>query len=103
MKPCPQCGSDNADDYQFCLRCGRALLATGHDRTTPMPGPGLMVQPRLPVDVFTSRKGELHRAIAVTELFAGKHRLVIGRVATCDICLPHPSVSRRHAILERRP
>ena len=25
---------------------------------------------------------------------------VIGRTEGCDICLPHPSVSRRHAMLE---
>src|SRR5262245_53387514 len=28
-------------------------------------------------------------------------RLLIGREPTCDICLPHPSVSRRHAQLQR--
>src|SRR6516165_7715321 len=27
-------------------------------------------------------------------------RLLIGREPTCDICLPHPSVSRRHAQLQ---
>src|SRR5438067_1365799 len=28
-------------------------------------------------------------------------RYLIGREATCDICLPHPNVSRRHAQLQR--
>ena len=28
-------------------------------------------------------------------------RFLIGREATCDICLPHPNVSRRHAQLQR--
>ena len=28
-------------------------------------------------------------------------RLLNGREPTCDICLPHPSVSRRHAQLQR--
>src|SRR5262245_56677713 len=28
-------------------------------------------------------------------------RLLIGREASCDICLPHPNVSRRHAQLQR--
>ena len=28
-------------------------------------------------------------------------RFLIGREATCDICLPHPAVSRRHAQLQR--
>src|SRR5205814_1689944 len=28
-------------------------------------------------------------------------RFLIGRESSCDICLPHPSVSRRHAQLQR--
>ena len=28
-------------------------------------------------------------------------RFLIGRESACDICLPHPSVSRRHAQLQR--
>src|SRR5262245_32673820 len=28
-------------------------------------------------------------------------RLLVGREPTCDICLPHPSVSRRHAQLQQ--
>src|SRR5262245_60981138 len=28
-------------------------------------------------------------------------RFLIGRESTCDICLPHPNVSRRHAQLQR--
>src|SRR5438128_67445 len=28
-------------------------------------------------------------------------RYLIGREASCDICLPHPNVSRRHAQLQR--
>src|SRR5262245_62524583 len=28
-------------------------------------------------------------------------RLLIGREPSCDICLPHPNVSRRHAQLQR--
>ena len=39
----------------------------------------------------------------VAELFAAKGRLVVGRAPDCDICLPHPMVSRYHALLERLP
>src|SRR5687768_16203955 len=28
-------------------------------------------------------------------------RYLIGREASCDVCLPHPNVSRRHAQLQR--
>lgn len=41
-------------------------------------------------------------AVAVAELFGAKQRLVIGRAPDCDVCLPHPLVSRYHALLERR-
>jgi ABC-type multidrug transport system ATPase subunit len=41
------------------------------------------------------------RSIPVDKLFGSKDRLVIGRSADCDVCLPHPTVSRRHALLVR--
>src|SRR5207244_816891 len=47
--------------------------------------------------------GGLRRTTTIEELFAGKDRLLIGRASECDICLPHPSVSRQHALLERLP
>jgi ABC-type multidrug transport system ATPase subunit len=39
----------------------------------------------------------------VDTLFAEKSQLLIGRAPECDICLPHPTISRHHARLERRP
>ena len=39
----------------------------------------------------------------VEKLFAAKVRIVIGRAPDCDVVLPHPLVSRYHALLERRP
>jgi ABC-type multidrug transport system ATPase subunit len=41
--------------------------------------------------------------ISVGDLFGAKNRLVVGRAPDCDICLPHPMISRYHALLERRP
>jgi serine phosphatase RsbU (regulator of sigma subunit) len=32
-----------------------------------------------------------------------RHRLLIGREPTCDVYLPHPNVSRRHAQIQRSP
>src|SRR5262249_49477564 len=43
------------------------------------------------------------QAFDVPALFAGKSRVVIGRAPDCDLHLPHPSVSRYHARIERRP
>src|SRR5581483_614455 len=45
----------------------------------------------------------LRRAVPLNELFQGKQKLVIGRAADCGLCLPHPTVSRYHAALERLP
>jgi ABC-type multidrug transport system ATPase subunit len=110
MKACRQCGNAVADEHRFCSRCGTpfdeiasSLPSSGaSDLTARMAWPLPPGQP-LPVELFTSRAGGLHRTVAVDRLFAGKGQLVIGRASSCDICLPHPSVSRIHALLERSP
>ncbi|MBV9121832.1 MAG: ATP-binding cassette domain-containing protein, partial [Planctomycetes bacterium] len=43
------------------------------------------------------------RAVSLETLFSSKSQLVVGRSPDCDLCLPHPSISRRHALLERLP
>jgi ABC-type multidrug transport system ATPase subunit len=106
MKSCRHCGNELADEHQFCLQCGQpvdqvpASGAPAADATTLMNRSG--GGPQIPVDVFTSKAGVLHRSIPVDELFAFKSQLLIGRASTCDICLPHFSISRVHALLERR-
>jgi ABC-type multidrug transport system ATPase subunit len=45
----------------------------------------------------------LSRAVPVDVLFGAKTKLTIGRAPDCDVCLPHPTVSRCHALLERVP
>ena len=40
--------------------------------------------------------------VSLDALFADRSQLVIGRSLECDICLPHPSVSRTHVVLERQ-
>src|SRR5436309_2679931 len=98
MKLCIHCGILNADANKFCQQCGRPLEAA-----LPSAGPGhsgdstvLWAGPALP------RRG-LRRVAAVETLFASKNRIVVGRAPDCDVCLPHASVSRRHAQLERLP
>jgi ABC-type multidrug transport system ATPase subunit len=95
MKTCAHCRTANAEINRFCQQCGRPL-----DVPTPPPGAadatvrwaGQQLPFRLP-----------QNAVAVADLFGAKDRLVIGRAADCDVCLPHAMVSRYHALLERRP
>jgi ABC-type multidrug transport system ATPase subunit len=109
MPSCRQCGRPVADEHRFCQNCGRPVSdAAAAGLGAPAEATAALRYPaqawgRLPVDIFTSRSGELHRAVAVDDLFAFKNQLVFGRLPTCDICLPHPSVSRAHALLERLP
>jgi ABC-type multidrug transport system ATPase subunit len=48
-------------------------------------------------------KDGLRRVMSIEALFGSKDRVLIGRSPECDVCLPHPTISRRHAVLERRP
>jgi ABC-type multidrug transport system ATPase subunit len=93
MSTCPSCGKPAAPDDQFCRSCGQPIAPAppSGDSTVRWSG-------ALPIRHRTMRS-----AVAVDTLFAGKPRLVIGRAPDCDVCLPHPSVSRYHALFERRP
>jgi ABC-type multidrug transport system ATPase subunit len=112
MKTCPQCGTPNPDEHQYCQKCGQALVVDGgRDEGATVALSGSKARALAPstanrglaVKVFTSPTGDPHRSIPIDELFAAKARLVLGRGADCDICLPHPQVSRFHALLERLP
>jgi ABC-type multidrug transport system ATPase subunit len=96
MKTCPRCGLENAVESRFCTRCGRALdgaapIAAGREEAT-VRWAGEAV-----------RVGGMRRALPLSVLFAAKDRVVIGRAPESDLCLPHPTISRRHALLERVP
>jgi ABC-type multidrug transport system ATPase subunit len=90
MKACVHCQTANAETNRFCQQCGRPLDAAPSEATVRWTGQPLPV--RLP-----------RGATPIDELFSGKDRLVIGRAPDCDLCLPHPMVSRYHALLERQP
>jgi ABC transport system ATP-binding/permease protein len=99
MKTCSHCQTANTDADRVCKQCGRPLEAPagGSDKTVRWTGQA--VTPVRPVMPERPSRG----AVAVADLFAGKDRLVIGRAPDCDVCLPHPMVSRYHALLERLP
>jgi ABC-type multidrug transport system ATPase subunit len=95
MKTCTACQSTNAEENRFCQQCGTPFAdalaaAAGENATIQWTG-----QPMGPPP--------LRRQSSVATLFGDKDRLVIGRAPDCDICLPHPMVSRYHALVERLP
>jgi ABC-type multidrug transport system ATPase subunit len=99
MKSCPACGQANPDDHQYCQECGgvfgvaAASRASGRDEEETVRWAGSPLRGR----------GSPSRTVAVDALFAARSKVVIGRAGDCDVCLAHPTVSRRHAELERLP
>ncbi len=95
MKTCSHCATANPAEDRFCRRCGRPL-GTGVS-APPIDATVLWKGRPLPGQVSPKQQ------VPIGVLFAGKDRLVIGRAPDCDVCLPHPMISRYHALLERRP
>jgi ABC transport system ATP-binding/permease protein len=92
MKTCAHCQTANADKNHFCQQCGRPFTAPGtDDKTVHWHGQRVAGQ------------ATPYRNMAVATLFQAKNRVVIGRAPDCDVCLPHPMVSRYHALLENLP
>jgi ABC-type multidrug transport system ATPase subunit len=94
MKTCTSCRQANPDANQYCQQCGRPFapsFADPGDETVRWSGPPVR------------GRGETRRLLPLDALFAGRDRVHIGRAGDCDVCLAHPTVSRRHAELERLP
>src|SRR4051812_43603529 len=94
MKTCPSCQSSNADSNHFCQQCGQQLP----EASAAPAGATVRWSGQLVLPVQKTLGG-----VPLASLFGSKDRLVIGRAADCDVCLPHPMVSRYHALLERKP
>ncbi len=96
MKNCPACQTVNADTDNACKQCGLPLVQPGGSDTA-----GSTVRWTAPLQVpLQQGAGAL---ISLNTLFAAKQRLIVGRAVDCDVCLPHPLVSRYHALLEQNP
>jgi ABC-type multidrug transport system ATPase subunit len=92
MKLCPRCQSDNPPENRFCQQCGHSFADTGaQPDATRLFTPGQDVTRAVRQQTFS-----------IASLVGAKSRAVIGRAPDCDVCLPHPTVSRYHALLERR-
>ena len=105
---CPECGHHNREAARFCGRCGASLLeATAEGEATMTFTPveeagsdtGVMEAvhegPTLVIRLGGGRSGD-HFAVG------GEHTS-IGRAPECDVFLDDVTVSRDHAVLERRP
>jgi pSer/pThr/pTyr-binding forkhead associated (FHA) protein len=100
---CPTCGIDNADDSNYCRRCGSRLTPVDLSETTitwgPVDGAGLETEsestgetegsPALLVRALGGREGEVISLAAEV--------LTIGRSPHSDIFLDDVTVSRHHA------
>jgi pSer/pThr/pTyr-binding forkhead associated (FHA) protein len=103
---CPECGFQNPESANYCARCGALLQKeeSGEATMTFVPdesvdeGPSLqdagIAGPALVVRSGGGRAGE-------TFSLDGE-RTTIGRSPDCDIFLDDVTVSRRHAVIERK-
>jgi ABC-type multidrug transport system ATPase subunit len=90
MMACPHCHKSTPADSKFCQHCGKPI---GSDADLT----------RLISEPLLSTRVACHERLELATLFAGKTRVLIGRAPDCDLVLSHPSVSRYHARIDRRP
>jgi ABC-type multidrug transport system ATPase subunit len=102
MKTCSVCQTDNAEASNFCKQCGRPLVRRPGDPQTDA-DTGAATGDKTVFWHGQKVAGQVtpHRKVSVAMLFRHKDRLVIGRAPDCDVCLPHPMVSRYHALIEK--
>jgi ABC-type multidrug transport system ATPase subunit len=93
MKLCPYCQAGIPAESKFCQQCGRPL--------EPPAQPPADATVMLTATQVGARAPH-QQTFDVPALLGGKSRLVVGRAPDCDISLSHPSVSRYHALIERR-
>jgi FHA domain-containing protein/zinc ribbon protein len=104
---CPECGFQNPESANYCARCGAMLQKEQSDEATMSFVPDESVEeggaaledvgikgPALVVRSGGGRAGE-------TFSLDGD-RTTIGRSPDCDIFLDDVTVSRRHAVIERK-
>ena len=102
MRPCPRCGSDNADDSRFCQHCG---LGMGAPPPVPDEDETLLLEflsAQTPTGTGQARLWLIDpQGERVDTIFDLGETTTIGRRAGCDIVLPDNAVSRQHARIRR--
>ena len=102
MKKCPICGVENVAENRFCEQCGRPMDTSATARAeAPKLDPTATLTLQRGFPKREAPKTPVSRAVPIDVLFSYKNKLVVGRAPDCDIVLPHPIVSRYHAVLER--
>ena len=103
---CPECGHHNREVARFCGRCGASLLETVEGEATlsftveePAADTGVMdvieEGPMLVIRLGGGRSGD--------QFMLGPENTSVGRAPTSDVFLDDVTVSREHAVLERKP
>jgi hypothetical protein len=104
---CPECGHHNREVARFCGRCGASLLETVEGEATlsfsveeNAADTGVMDAvgeegPMLVIRLGGGRSGDQYMLAPETT--------TVGRAPNADVFLDDVTVSRDHAVLERRP
>jgi pSer/pThr/pTyr-binding forkhead associated (FHA) protein len=105
MSYCPECGHHNREAARFCGRCGASLLEP--DAGEPTQAFAAYVDEEAAAEATAEAEG----AMLVIRLGGGRageqfpvaaDRMAIGRAPSADVFLDDITVSREHAVLERR-
>ncbi len=101
---CPECGFQNLEAAKYCEKCGASLIpdetsdqTQSFDADAEATGELDAVGERTAI-IVRSGGGRAGEAFTITG-----ERLTIGRSPESDIFLDDVTVSRRHAVLTRRP
>jgi pSer/pThr/pTyr-binding forkhead associated (FHA) protein len=106
---CPECGHHNRESARFCARCGASLLElqVAEGETTMS-----FVPPEEAADTGVMEALVEGGATLVIRLGGGRsgdhfpvgeQTTTIGRATNSDVFLDDVTVSREHAVLDRRP
>jgi ribosomal protein L40E len=102
---CPECGFQNPEAANYCARCGAHLVRTEEAETTMTFTPDEAEDDGLGLPEGVSGPALIVRAGGgrAGETFPLEHeRITVGRSPDCEIFLDDVTVSRKHAVLQKR-